>query len=104
MPSVAAFTTDEVRRLAHLARLELSSAELELFTRQLQDILAFAQQINAVDTSSGSVIPFIAADARPGSLREDTVHPCLDRDEVLALAPEADRAAGLFKVPRVLNE
>jgi aspartyl-tRNA(Asn)/glutamyl-tRNA(Gln) amidotransferase subunit C len=102
MPWVAAFTSDDVRRLAHLARLELSGEELELFTRQLQEILEFAQQINAVDTSSVPEATHGPA-AAAGSLREDTVRGGLDRDDVLALAPEADRTEGLFKVPRVLN-
>ena len=102
MRSVATFTTDDVRRLAHLARLELSSDELEVFTRQLQEIREFAEQINAVDTSAVAEAiggPLSGAD----TLREDTVRPGLDRNDVLALAPSADRRHGLFKVPRVLN-
>ena len=91
-----------MRRLAHLARLELSSDELEVFTRQLQEIREFAEQINAVDTSSvAEAIGGPAAEV--DTLREDTVRPGLDRSEVLALASDADRAHGLFKVPRVLN-
>jgi aspartyl/glutamyl-tRNA(Asn/Gln) amidotransferase C subunit len=73
-----------------------------MFTRQLQEIRAFAEQINAVDTSSVAEAiggPSSEAD----TLREDTVRPGLDRDEALALAPKADRTHGLFKVPRVLN-
>ena len=97
------FSRDEVRRLARLARLELSDAEVELFTRQLRDILEFAEQVNAVDTSSileATPGPGPAGDDR---LRDDDVRPSLDRDDVLALAPGADCDAGLFKVPRVLN-
>ena len=100
---MATFSPDEVRRLARLARLELSDAEVDLFTRQLRDILEFAQQVNAVDTSSipeatpGPLLPSVDA------LRDDAVRPSLDRDTVLQLAPDADREAGLFKVPRVFN-
>ena len=102
MRSVATFTKDDVRRLAHLARLELSDDELDVFTRQLQEIREFAEQINAVDTSS--VTEAIGGpSAEADTLREDAVRPGLDRDEVLALAPHADRRHGLFKVPRVLN-
>jgi Asp-tRNA(Asn)/Glu-tRNA(Gln) amidotransferase C subunit len=36
-------------------------------------------------------------------MREDEPRPSLDRDDVLSQAPAADRAAGLFKVPRVLG-
>ena len=95
-------TRHEVLRLARLARLELSADELELFTRQLREILEFAQQVNAVDTSA-----IVEATSGPqtaeDTLREDVVRPSLDRAEVLELAPDADLESGLFKVPRVFN-
>ena len=97
---MATFTRDEVQRLARLARLELTAEELDLFARQLGDILAFAEQIQAVDTATA---PEGAAGDPFDALRDDHPGPCLDRDEVLILAPEADRASGLFKVPRVIN-
>ena len=100
---MATFTSDEVLRLARLARLELSPEEIDLFTRQLREILEFAQQVNAVDTSS-------ITEATPGShaapadtLRDDVVVASLERNEVLSIAPEADRKTGLIKVPRVFN-
>jgi aspartyl-tRNA(Asn)/glutamyl-tRNA(Gln) amidotransferase subunit C len=102
IPTVEKLTSDEVARLARLARLDLSHAEIELFTRQLREILAFAHQIDAVDTSAD-------LEATPGpaaagdTLRDDALMPSLDRDQVLELAPDADREAGLFKVPRVFN-
>ena len=95
------FTRDDVQRLARLARLELSSAETEVFTRQLGDVLEFVRQIQAVDTSAVD-LPSEAVDTAR-TMREDHVLPSLERPEVLAAAPAADTAAGLFKVPRVLN-
>ena len=95
------FTRDDVQRLAGLARLELSSAETGMFTRQLGDVLEFVRQIQAVDTSSVD-LPSPAVDTAL-TMREDDVVPSLDRTEVLAASPTADPAAGLFKVPRVLN-
>jgi aspartyl-tRNA(Asn)/glutamyl-tRNA(Gln) amidotransferase subunit C len=93
---------DEVLRLARLARLDLTQAEVELFTRQLREILTFAHQVDAVDTSA-------IVEATPGppaasdTLRDDVLVPSLDRDQVLELAPDGDRKTGLFKVPRVFN-
>jgi aspartyl-tRNA(Asn)/glutamyl-tRNA(Gln) amidotransferase subunit C len=93
------FSRDEVRRVAKLARIALSGEEVDLFARQLAGILAYAEQIAAVDTSRAHPHP-------PGSntpLREDVMQPSLERDAVLDAAPDADRETGLFKVPRVLG-
>ena len=98
---MAIFTRDDVQQLAGLARLELTDDELELFARQLGDILEFVRQIQAVDTSSLDITAGGPTDA--GGFRDDSVRSSLDRAEVLAAAPDADAAAGLFKVPRVLN-
>ena len=95
------FTRDDVERLAALARLELNTSEAEVFTRQLTDVLEFVRQIQTVDTSSLDSTP--AAVESTGTLREDRVLPSLERSDVLTAAPHADTAAGLFKVPRVLN-
>jgi aspartyl-tRNA(Asn)/glutamyl-tRNA(Gln) amidotransferase subunit C len=97
---VSTVTRQDVQRLASLARLELTEEETDLFTRQLGDILEFVHQIQMVDTSG---LERVAAGGGPAGLREDVVRPSLERREVLAAAPEADAAAGLFKVPRVLN-
>jgi aspartyl-tRNA(Asn)/glutamyl-tRNA(Gln) amidotransferase subunit C len=91
---------DDVRKIAALARLELTPAEVELFTRQLGDILAYADELQAIDTSG------VAPTSHPlGDLpawRDDVLEPSLDRDVILAQAPEASVRAGLFKVPKVL--
>lgn len=93
------FTREDVRQLASLARLALSDDEAERFAGQLGDILAFVREIQAVDTSAVAA----PSDALTGALRDDTVRPSLDRDEIVNAAPGADEAAGLFKVPRVLT-
>ena len=95
------FTRDDVQRLAALARLELSAEEIDLFARQLTDIIEFAREIQEVDTSSLIVDVKEIADDR--TLRDDLVLPSLERNEVLEGAANVDPAAGLFKVPRVLN-
>lgn len=87
-----------------MARLELTDQEIESFAGQLGDILAFAQQVQAVDT--GAIPPdsehgISIAAATP--TRTDTVERSLPRDEVLVVAPLADASSGLIKVPRVLK-
>jgi len=93
-------TREEVLRVARLAHLELSDADVELFTHQLADILAYASDVQQVDTAD--VPPTSHALASGPMWREDVPAPSLDRDEVLANAPDARREAGLFRVPKVL--
>jgi aspartyl-tRNA(Asn)/glutamyl-tRNA(Gln) amidotransferase subunit C len=97
----AGFTREQVLAIAALANLELEPSEVDLFARQLGDILAYADQVQQVDTTG--VPPTAHASTRPSSDRPDEVKPSLDRDEALANAPDADLQAGLFKVPRVIG-
>jgi aspartyl-tRNA(Asn)/glutamyl-tRNA(Gln) amidotransferase subunit C len=94
------FTRDDLERIARLARLELDASEQELFARQVAGILEYAEQIQRVDTTG--VEPTSHAPGSAGAMRDDVVRPSLPRAESLAAAPDADLAAGLFKVPRVL--
>ena len=79
---------------------------MTLFAGQLTAFLAYADQVQLVDTS-GIDAPDLpsSAVAKLGGIagREDAPAPSLDRDVVLSQAPAADRAAGIFKVPRVLG-
>ncbi|MCH7609694.1 MAG: Asp-tRNA(Asn)/Glu-tRNA(Gln) amidotransferase subunit GatC [Chloroflexi bacterium] len=94
-----ALTHEEVRAIAHLARLQLTDEEVERFAGQLSDVLDYAARLNEVDTSeispTASVLPMNAP------LRPDEVRPCPPRDQLLANAP--DPAGGMFRVPRVLE-
>ena len=94
------FTREDLERIARLARLELDASEQDLFARQVAGILEYAEQIQRVDTTD--VEPTSHAPGRAGGMRDDAVCPSLPREEALAAAPDADVAAGLFKVPRVL--
>jgi aspartyl-tRNA(Asn)/glutamyl-tRNA(Gln) amidotransferase subunit C len=94
------FTSDDLTRLARLARIELTDDERALFVRQLASILSYAEQIGEVDTEGVPPTSHPLGTAAP--MRRDIAHPGLIRDEVLEQAPEADAHAGLFKVPRVL--
>lgn len=90
----------DVERIAELARLELTGAELDLFTRQLGDILTYVEQIRALDTTG--VAPTSQVMNRPVD-REDVPAPTLTRAQLLGNAPDAATEAGLFKVPRVIG-
>lgn len=90
----------DVARVAALARLELTPDERVLFTKQLSDILAYAEAVQQIDTTG--VEPTAHAGALDPVWRDDVVEPSVDRDTVLAAAPGASPRAGLFKVPKVL--
>jgi aspartyl-tRNA(Asn)/glutamyl-tRNA(Gln) amidotransferase subunit C len=94
MPRVTVETVDHVARLA---RLSLTADERALFARQLDEILAWAESLQAVDVSD--VEPLAGAGAR--ELREDVERPGLSRERALEAAP--DPAEGLFRVPRVIG-
>jgi aspartyl-tRNA(Asn)/glutamyl-tRNA(Gln) amidotransferase subunit C len=97
----AGFSRDQIAAIAALAHLELDASEMDLFARQLGDILAYAEVVQQIDTTgvppTASIVASHAAD------RADEVRPSLDRDEALAAAPDPAREAGFFKVPRVIG-
>ena len=90
----------DVKRIAELARLALTADELDLFTRQLGDILTYVEQIRALDTTG--VPPTSSVLNRPVD-RPDEPRPSLSRADLLRNAPDAAPEAGLFKVPRVIG-
>ena len=92
-------TREDVTRIAELARLELTPGELDLFTRQLGDILGYVEQIRDLDTSG--VTPTSHVLNLPVE-RDDVIVEPLPRVAALSNAPDAATEAGLFKVPRVL--
>jgi aspartyl-tRNA(Asn)/glutamyl-tRNA(Gln) amidotransferase subunit C len=92
--------TEEVAKVAALARLRLGDDELERFTHQLADILDHAADIEALDLDG--VEPMAHPVRVVNVLRDDTPGEPLDRAEVLAQAPAAED--GQFRVPPVLGE
>lgn len=94
MPRVTVETVDHVARLA---RLSLAADERELFARQLDEILAWAESLQSVDVTGVEPIPTAIAAA----WREDAEREGLPRECVLEGAPDA--AEGLFRVPRVIG-
>jgi len=93
-------TRDDVAAVAKLARLELTDDELDAYTDQLASILEHAQDIEALDIDD--VEPTSHPFELVNVLRPDEIRPGVDRDEVLAQAPDADE--GRFRVPAFLGE
>jgi len=93
-------TIADVERIARLANLELTTEEKVLFTKQLADILAYAEQVQGVDTAGVEATAHVNA---RGVERADEPAPCLAVSEAVANAPDAAPEAGLFRVPRVIG-
>ena len=91
---------DDVRHVARLARLDVTDDEVELFAGQLAAVLEHAEDVEALDTEG--VPPTAHPLPLVNILRDDVPRPGVDRDEVLAMAPEAQD--GRFRVPRILGE
>ena len=97
---------DDVRRVAELANLELTVPEVVRMQRDLNAILGYVAQLNELDTSAVEPMADVSDVLRKGSdaaaaLREDRATPCLDRQRVMAAAPETDGV--FFKVPKVIE-
>jgi aspartyl-tRNA(Asn)/glutamyl-tRNA(Gln) amidotransferase subunit C len=91
---------EEVRKVARLARLELTDAELARMADQLNRILGYVEQIQGLDTAG--VEPLAHPLPVQNVFREDDPRPCLPVNEALANAPS--RAGDYFAVPPVFDE
>jgi aspartyl-tRNA(Asn)/glutamyl-tRNA(Gln) amidotransferase subunit C len=98
---MAVLTVADVERIAALAHLELTAEEKLLFARQLADILEYAQQVQAIDTSGVPATAHVHAGQR--TERDDEPRPSLQVADAMATAPDANADAGLFRVPRVIG-
>jgi aspartyl-tRNA(Asn)/glutamyl-tRNA(Gln) amidotransferase subunit C len=97
-------TAKEVAWVAHLARLELTPAELETMTRQLSSIVEYMDLLKTVNTDG--VEPLAHALAVSNVFREDEPAPSLPVAEALANAPERRtdaRGEQFYAVPAVLD-
>jgi aspartyl-tRNA(Asn)/glutamyl-tRNA(Gln) amidotransferase subunit C len=94
-------TRADVERIATLARLELTDAEKDLFVRQLTEVLEYAAQIQAVDTTGVPPTSQVLSSQRAD--RDDTPVPSLPSAEALANAPDRAPQTSLFRVPRVIG-
>lgn len=94
-----ALSREQVLHIAELARLKLTDEETDLFVEQLSAILAYAEQLNDLDTDA--IPPTAQVLTLRNVLRDDTVQPCLTPEEALANAP--GRQDDYFKVRAILE-
>jgi aspartyl-tRNA(Asn)/glutamyl-tRNA(Gln) amidotransferase subunit C len=94
----------DVDRVAELADLELNSSEKTAMVRDLNSLLDYFAQLNELDTSDIPPMSQVAVPSRreaENTLRSDEVVPSLDRQQVLACAPDTDQV--FFRVPKVIE-
>ncbi len=88
-----------IERLASLSQIQLSPEEIDLLTRELEAIVGFVEQLEAVEVAD--LPPTDQVTGLESVLREDEVRPGLSRDVLLANAPRTED--GYIVVPRVLG-
>ncbi|MBN2713689.1 MAG: Asp-tRNA(Asn)/Glu-tRNA(Gln) amidotransferase subunit GatC [Planctomycetes bacterium] len=92
-------TSEDVKKIAHLSRLDLSEEEIALFSEQLESILDYIEKLSEVDIEG--IEPFMNAAAEGNVFREDEIRESLSTDEALSNAPQ--KGGGFFKVPEVIQ-
>jgi aspartyl-tRNA(Asn)/glutamyl-tRNA(Gln) amidotransferase subunit C len=95
----AQLTSDDVAKVATLARLKLTDSEQETLATQLSEVLGYVDILNEVDTEN--VEPMAHAVELSNIFREDEVRESLQRDEALVNAPKSDGRS--FLVPQILD-
>lgn len=95
-----ALSADEVRHVAMLARLAVTDDEVEALAPELNDILGYAEKVGEV--AADDVPPTVHPVPLENVLRDDVPGDVLDREELLAGAPESEDDR--FVVPRIVSE
>ncbi len=91
--------TQDVEKIAHLARLSIDAASIADYAHNLSSILDLVEQMKAVDTEG--IVPMAHPLELTQRLREDVVIEADQRADFQALAPAVE--AGLYLVPRVIE-
>lgn len=94
-----ALSTEDIKKIAHLARIEVSDADAVATLTKLTGILGLIEQMQAVNTDG--ILPMSHSQDVVQRLREDVVTKIDQREEFQAIAPLTD--AGLYLVPKVLE-
>ena len=95
-------TEEQVQNVAELANLALTDNEIGRMKHDLDDILAYIDKLNELDTSNVEPMAQVLYEAEPtATLREDRERATLGADIALENAPLA--SAGYFKVPKVIE-
>jgi aspartyl-tRNA(Asn)/glutamyl-tRNA(Gln) amidotransferase subunit C len=90
---------DDIRRVAHLARIEVTDADLQAAQRELNGILNLVEQLQAAETAG--VEPMAHAQDVTLRLREDEITESDERARFQSIAPRVE--AGLYLVPKVIE-
>lgn len=93
-------TTDDVKKIAHLARLNMSETDIALYAKKLSNIFQFVEQMNQADTRQ--IEPIAHSQNLTQRLRPDEVTEHNQRTAFQAIAPAVE--AGLYLVPKVIEE
>jgi aspartyl-tRNA(Asn)/glutamyl-tRNA(Gln) amidotransferase subunit C len=93
-----ALSEKDVQYVAKLARLEITEAEVEKYTKQLGNILGYIEEMGKLDTAN--VEPLTHPLEMKNVFREDVLIPSLTQQEVLSNGPEVQ--SGHFRVPRII--
>ncbi len=96
-------TAAQLRRIAHLSRIEVSDADLARLGPELKGIFSLIEELQAVDTTGVAPLshPLAVLEELPLPLREDKATETDQREANMANAPQAEN--GLFLVPKVLD-
>ena len=96
-------TREDVLRVADLAYLDLTDAELQTYRAQIDEILEYVGTLNELDTANVDPMAQVLADDQTAdaTLREDLVVPCAVADDVLQHAPDPEPP--YFRVPKVIE-
>ena len=97
---MAEITKDQVKYVAHLARLTFTEEEVEVFAKDLGDIIGFAEQLNELDTDGIEETTHVLDISNV--LRKDEVRESLSREDALKNAPS--QQDGQVKVPKVIGD
>ena len=93
-------TKKDVEKIAELAQLKFSEQELESFTHQMNEILAYMDKLNELDTEN--VEPLSHPVEQTNVFREDELKPSITTEDALKNAPAKDEH--YFKVPKVIGD
>jgi aspartyl-tRNA(Asn)/glutamyl-tRNA(Gln) amidotransferase subunit C len=96
-------THEDVLRVADLAYLDLSEAELETYRKQIDEILEYIGKLNELDTNSVEPMAQVLVDDQTAdaTLRDDVIVPCNVAQEILRQAPDPEPP--YFRVPKVIE-
>jgi aspartyl-tRNA(Asn)/glutamyl-tRNA(Gln) amidotransferase subunit C len=90
---------EQVRKIAHLARLEITPEEEAEFTARLNSILQYFEQLSELDTEN--ILPTTRVIETSNITRQDRLNPFPDKNFLLQAAPE--QQGDFFRVPQIMN-